>query len=96
MPQLARILAAPLVIEVCAGAIGGLGALLVFIFTRDFETQFEEPQVLRDSTATVIAIGEDMDKRLLVNGIGMTNLTPVTKMMAHIPLPGWWILPQSW
>jgi glycerol-1-phosphate dehydrogenase [NAD(P)+] len=28
MPQLARILAAPLVIEVCAGAIGGLGALL--------------------------------------------------------------------
>jgi len=27
-----------------------------------------------------------MKKRLLVNGTGMTKLTPITKMMAHLPL----------
>src|SRR5258708_19815691 len=27
-----------------------------------------------------------MDKRLLVNGVGMTFLTPITKVMAHLPL----------
>ena len=27
-----------------------------------------------------------MEKMLLVNGIGMTSLTPVTKMMAHLTL----------
>jgi hypothetical protein len=27
-----------------------------------------------------------MQKKLLVNGIGMTVLTPITKMMAHLPL----------
>jgi spermidine synthase len=42
--------------------------------------------VLRDSTATVVAFGEGMKKRLLVNGIGITMLTPITKMMAHLPL----------
>jgi spermidine synthase len=33
-----------------------------------------------------VATGEGMGKYLLVNGIGMTNLTPITKMMAHLPL----------
>jgi spermidine synthase len=27
-----------------------------------------------------------MQRRILVNGIGMTHLTPITKMMAHLPL----------
>jgi spermidine synthase len=27
-----------------------------------------------------------MDKRLLVNGIGVTGLTPITRMIAHLPL----------
>jgi predicted membrane-bound spermidine synthase len=63
-----------------------LGALALFGVTNDFETQFTKLQVLRDDTATVIATGEGMEKRLLVNGIGMTTLTPITKMMAHLPL----------
>jgi spermidine synthase len=42
--------------------------------------------VLRDSTATVIAAGTGMTRQLLVNGYGMTSLTPITKMMAHLPL----------
>jgi len=42
--------------------------------------------VRRDSTATVTAWGRGMSKRLLVNGVGMTVLVPLTKMMAHLPL----------
>jgi spermidine synthase len=42
--------------------------------------------VLRDSTATVIATGSGMRKLLLVNGYGMTAQTPITKMMAHLPM----------
>ena len=61
-------------------------ALSVFLATKDFETQFAVRRVLRDSTATVIAEGEGNDRRLLVNGMGMTVLTPITKMMAHLTL----------
>jgi spermidine synthase len=42
--------------------------------------------VRRDHTATVIAYGHGMEKRLLVNGVGMTHLTTITKVMAHLPL----------
>ena len=62
-----------------------IGILLV-ARSRDFGDRFVHHETLRDSTATVIATGEGMDKRLLVNGIGMTNLTPITKMMVHLPL----------
>jgi predicted membrane-bound spermidine synthase len=65
-----------------------LAALAVagVLTVKDFEDLFVPSQVLRDNTATVIATGEGMSKRLLVNGIGITQLTPVTKMMAHLPL----------
>ena len=54
---------------------------------RDFEESFPAAQVRRDHTANVIAIGQGMRKRLLVNGISMTTyVTPITKMMAHFPL----------
>ena len=43
-------------------------------------------QVRRDHTATVVSYGEGLDKRLLVNGIGITSQTPLTKLMAHMPL----------
>jgi hypothetical protein len=36
-----------------------------------------------------------MERRLLVNGIGMTNLTPGTKMMAHLPIASLPAPPQS-
>jgi len=42
--------------------------------------------VRRDHTATVISYGHAFDRRLLVNGYGMTVLTPLTKVMAHLPL----------
>lgn len=61
-------------------------SLAVFFLTKDYETQFPQRKVLRDSTATVIATGTGMEKNLLVNGVGMTGLGTITKMMAHFPL----------
>ncbi|MFZ0563770.1 MAG: fused MFS/spermidine synthase [Terriglobales bacterium] len=61
-------------------------ALSVFLATQNFENQFPSRRVRRESTATVIAYGEGMERRLLVNGMGMTSLTPITKMMAHLTL----------
>jgi spermidine synthase len=61
-------------------------AFSIFLATQNFEDQFPSRKVRRDSTATVIAYGEGMQRRLLVNGMGMTSLTPITKMMAHLTL----------
>jgi spermidine synthase len=75
-----------------AAAVILLAAIAILFLTKDYETQFARREVLRDSTATVIAAevpnesGVGMRKRLLVNGVGMTYLTPLTKMMAHFPL----------
>ena len=67
---------------------GGLiaAALAVFFLTQDYKADYPDRVELRDSTATVIATGSGMDKMLLVNGVGMTSLTPITKMMAHMTL----------
>ena len=63
-------------------------ALLIFVLTKDFESVFPRRVVLRDSAATVIATeaGTLREKQLLVNGIAMTGLSPITKMMAHLTL----------
>ena len=61
-------------------------ASVLIVFTQDYPVEYPQSRILRDNTATVIATGQGMQKRLLVNGIGMTGLGPATKMMAHIPL----------
>ena len=63
-----------------------IAAVTVFFFTDDYEGRYKDAIILRDSTATVIATGSGMGKQLLVNGVGMTVLTPLTKLMAHLPL----------
>jgi spermidine synthase len=73
-------------IQTATAAALVVAALIVFFFSRDYENLYRDGVTLRDSTATVIASGTGMNKRLLVNGIGMTVLTPVTKMMAHFTL----------
>jgi spermidine synthase len=65
--------------------IGVVAVLLVFS-THTFEDQFPNHHIQRDSTATVMAFGNGMQRRLLVNGIGMTVLTPITKMMSALPM----------
>jgi spermidine synthase len=63
-----------------------LAAVLVIFDTHSFEQQYPRGHLLRDSTATVLAEGEGMDKRLYVNGVSITFLTPATKMMSALPL----------
>lgn len=62
-------------------------AALVVVFTSEgYEELYNPHVVMRDNTATIIAIGKGMERQLLVNGVGITVLTPVTKIMAHMPL----------
>jgi spermidine synthase len=60
--------------------------VLVAVKPKAFETLYPRRVVRRDNTATVIAAGRGMQKVLLVNGVGITKLTPATKSMAHLPL----------
>jgi spermidine synthase len=70
--------------------VGYAMALLAFElawFSKGYESQFPHHEVLRDSTATIVAYTRaDGNKQLLVNGVGITSLTPITKMMAHFPM----------
>jgi len=70
-----------------AAVISALAAsVVIVIFARPFESQFQNAQVLYDHTATVIASGSGMEKRLMVEGTHMTSLNVMTKMFAHLPL----------
>jgi spermidine synthase len=62
--------------------------VVAVLFCRTYEDgAFYGPsEVRRDHVATTIAYGSGLHKGLLVNGIGMTILTPITKFMAHFPL----------
>ena len=54
---------------------------------EEYYHQHSKSEMRRDYAATVTSIGNSMaDKQLLVNGIGMTILAPITQFMAHLPL----------
>ncbi len=63
-----------------------LSSFALIYRTRSYVQEIPGAQVRRDSTATVIAAGEGMQKQLFVNGVSMTILTPITKMMSAMPL----------
>lgn len=63
-----------------------LASFALVLRTRSYVTSIAGGQVRRDNTATVIAAGQGMEKSLFVNGISMTILTPITKMMSAMPL----------
>ncbi len=67
-------------------ALAAIAAILLFSMSHDYETKYKLREVRRDYTATVLATGTGFDRKLLVNGVGMTSLTPITKYMAHLPL----------
>src|SRR5262249_31760052 len=74
--------------KIVLAATAGLLGLSIWV-SRGFEDGvfYTGPQeIRRDHVATVIAAGSGMDKHLLVNGVGITILTPITKVMAHLPL----------
>jgi predicted membrane-bound spermidine synthase len=64
-----------------ASAAAALIIYLGLLAPRDVNAK-----ILRDNTATVRAYGTGMEKHLQINGVGITKLTPITKMMAHLPL----------
>ena len=72
--------------RVAAFVVAVVLAIILVTVTKDIESKYKHSIVLRDNTATVMAFGEGMEKSLRVNGIGMTSLTPITKMMVHLPL----------
>jgi spermidine synthase len=66
-------------------------ALLCSLFvTEDFQARVlrlgKNTQIRRDYAAFVVSVGEARDKLLMVNGMDMTVLSPVTKYMVHLPL----------
>jgi spermidine synthase len=63
-----------------------MASALIVLVTKSYADLLTSREVRRDYEATVIATGEGMHKQLLVNGYGMTTLTPITKVMAHLPL----------
>jgi len=54
--------------------------------SRSYEDEYPVRQVLRDHTANVLAAKSGAEKHLFVNGVGITSMTPTTKMMAHLPM----------
>jgi spermidine synthase len=70
-------------------------AIVLMVLSRSYESRFPQRVVVRDSTATTMALSVGNEKDLRVNGAGMTGLTPVTKMMAHMPLASLDHPPQS-
>src|SRR5258708_6089155 len=70
-------------------------AVYIFLSSDDFETLFSPRVLLRDSAATVIAAGTGNQRQLLVNGISMTGLSTVTKLMAHLTLASHQQPPQN-
>ncbi len=69
-----------------AAALVLLAVALGWSRTLEDPRLYDDAQVRRDHTATVISEGHGMARRLLVNGIGITGMSPTTKMMAHWPL----------
>jgi predicted membrane-bound spermidine synthase len=58
----------------------------VYVSYEDLYASIPGSEIRRDHTGTVVSYGTGLQKRLLVNGIGITALTPITKAMAHLPL----------
>lgn len=85
VPMAIGILTAPRAWKAMAAAAAA--AAIVVGLTRGEESRFPGARVRRDSTATVIVKGSNRrDQALLVNGVNMTVMTPITKFMAHLPL----------
>jgi spermidine synthase len=86
----ARTTSVPIFQKATIIAASSVGLVLSIFTAQTYEERVEQfsgkVEIRRDHTATIISAGEGMTKRLLVNGVGITQLTPITKMMAHFPL----------
>ncbi len=72
--------------SLAAGALAGYSLFFPHNYQDYVARQSSRMEVRRDYAASVIAAQVEGGKVLLVNGIGMTRLTPITKFMVHLPL----------
>jgi spermidine synthase len=71
------------------GATIGLAVLMILTSSSlddRVTASNENVHIKRDYQASVTVGGAGMGRALQVNNIGMTKLTPITKIMAHLPL----------
>src|SRR5208282_5742448 len=72
------------------GRVAVVALVCAMLVTEDYQNYMSglsaHMEARRDYAASVTSVGEGMNKVLLVNGIGMTTLTPCTKFMVHLPL----------
>jgi spermidine synthase len=72
------------------GSAAAVALLCSMFVTEDFQARVlrlgKNTQIRRDYAAFVVSVGEARDKLLMVNGMDMTVLSPVTKYMVHLPL----------
>jgi spermidine synthase len=72
------------------GLVMSVALVWSLLFTEDFESMLSKIEknttIRRDYAASVISYGEGRRRILLVNGLGMTTLTPITKFIADLPL----------
>lgn len=78
--------AGPVPLFAGASVLAALMAALAGTFDDVVAMYHANPQVRRDYQASVTAGGTGVDRVLQINNIGMTTLTPITKVMAHLPL----------
>jgi spermidine synthase len=76
-----RLALVPVTVVALIWALFGAGDFDQFMARDRIDTQ-----IRRDYAAAVTSYGRAWGKRLLVNGIGMTVLTPATKYMVHLPM----------
>ena len=73
-----------------AGTLATAFLLCALLVNASYEnpcvTGGERCEIRRDYAATVVSRGEGRERGLLVNGVGITELSPITKFMAHLPL----------
>jgi spermidine synthase len=68
------------------------GGLLIYClwFSQGFDYVLQKLshriEVRRDYAASVISADPEGNDQLVVNGVGMTTLTPITKFMIHLPM----------
>lgn len=67
-------------------ALSALGWFGTVSYEERLSLYFPKTKTFRDYAATVVAGANGNYERLFVNGISMTGLTPLPKMMAHLPL----------
>jgi hypothetical protein len=60
-------------LKVLAGCVSAVLLVCAVFVNRSYEEAYDRGIVRRDATATVISLGEGMGRRLLVNGVGITE-----------------------